>query len=121
MIYWTGWDVTWKIMVVALMGFALFVLARQRGDGERTSVHLRHGWWILLWYGGLTLIGYLGSYPAADRAAGNLGLLSTPSALGADAVLALVVLVVAVRNAPERVLYEPADDSPAPAHHRSTV
>jgi amino acid transporter len=115
MIYWTGWDVIWKIMVVVLIGFGLFALAR-RGERSGAPAHLRHGGWLLLWYAGLTLIGYLGSYPAADRGAGNLSLLDTPSALVANAVLAVAVLAVAVRNVPGHLLYEPDDsDSPTPA------
>ncbi|MCW1100189.1 APC family permease [Streptomyces sp. RS2] len=110
-IYWTGWEVTWKIMMVVLIGFALFAVARWRTKGTRVPIDLRYGWWILLWYVGITVIGYLGSYPAASDNAGNLGLLTTAWALLANAVLAVVVLVVAVCIAPDTVLHSDQPDT----------
>lgn len=103
-IYWTGWEVTWKIMLVILIGFALFALARSHTTGPRPPVDLRYGWWILLWYAGITVIAYLGTYPDLDEQAGNLGLLGTVPALLAHAALAIAVLAVAVRIAPAKPL-----------------
>jgi amino acid transporter len=122
-IYWTGWEVTWKIMIVVLIGFVLFAVARWRMQGPRAPVDLRYGAWILLWYAGITLIGYLGSYPATGEHAGNLGLLSTASSLIANALLAVAVLAVAVRIAPATVLYRDeteTGDKPAVSRNLSS-
>ncbi|MFF7144564.1 APC family permease [Streptomyces nodosus] len=119
-LYWTGWSVTWKIMAVVLIGFALFGLARWRTRGARTPVDLRYGWWILLWYAGITLISYLGSYPANSEHAGNLGVLNTATALVANALLAVLVLAVAVRIAPANALlgdWSQTTEEPEPVPH----
>ncbi|HET6500573.1 MAG TPA: APC family permease [Amycolatopsis sp.] len=107
-VYWTGWETTWKIMAVTLIGFALFGLsqgnARRRGVDSPSD--LRYGWWLLVWYAGLTLIGFLGNYPGVAEGAGNLGVLGDVTGALANAVLALIVLVISTRVAPDTVRAE---------------
>lgn len=85
-VFWSGWDVVWKLMVAILVGFALLAI-HETGWGKQTpKLDVRAGSWMLPWLGGVTLISWLGRYPGLDRHAGNLGYL--------DMVSGLVVIVI---------------------------
>ncbi len=60
-IYWGGFDITWKLAVAMVVGLALFAIGAAR---EKTGAQdkLRNSWWMLLWLAGHVLIGYLGRY-----------------------------------------------------------
>lgn len=76
-VLWSGWDTVWKLMLAMLLGFALLVL-HETLQGKRTpQLDFRAGSWLLPWLGGLTMISWVGSYPALDRHAGNLGILGS--------------------------------------------
>ncbi len=60
-IYWGGFDSTWKLGCAMVVGLALFAggVLRSRTGAQRT---LRNSFWIAPWLGGLVLIGWLGRY-----------------------------------------------------------
>jgi amino acid transporter len=60
-IYWGGFDVTWKLACMMLLGLILFALGawRARTSGMRT---VRHALWLVPWFGGHVVIGALGRY-----------------------------------------------------------
>jgi amino acid transporter len=85
-VFWSGWDVVWKLMLAVLLGFVLMGI-HEIGWGRHTpKLDMRAGFWMLPWLGGVTLISWLGRYPSLDRHAGNLGYL--------DMVSGLVVIVI---------------------------
>jgi amino acid transporter len=85
-VFWSGWDVVWKLMVAVLLGFVLLAI-HETGWGKHTpKLEMRAGFWMLPWLGGVTLISWLGRYPALDKHAGNLGWL--------DMVSGVVVIVI---------------------------
>lgn len=61
LLYWGSYDIEWKLDVAMAIGIVLFVLG---GALKRTlsSEMLRHGYWIVPWLGGATIIGYFGNY-----------------------------------------------------------
>ncbi|WP_235022412.1 APC family permease [Amycolatopsis alkalitolerans] len=62
-IYWTGFDTLWKIMIAIVAGFALFVVARATTKAEdRRAIDWKAAMWILPWLGGMVLISWLGRY-----------------------------------------------------------
>ncbi|HJQ45318.1 MAG TPA: APC family permease [Amycolatopsis sp.] len=62
-IYWSGFDTTWKIVIAILIGFALFLGGRlTMPAADRPPLAGRAGLWIGPWLGGQALIGYLGRY-----------------------------------------------------------
>jgi amino acid transporter len=59
--YWGGFDTTWKLGVAMLIGLALFTIGAVRGQtgAQRT---LRNAIWMLPWLGGQVVIGAIGRY-----------------------------------------------------------
>ncbi|MCU1384226.1 MAG: Amino acid permease [Acidobacteria bacterium] len=59
-IYWGGFETTWKLACAMLLGIALFAVGAWRaGVRERT---IKNAAWIAPWFGGHVLIGALGRY-----------------------------------------------------------
>ncbi|MBM3268899.1 MAG: APC family permease [Candidatus Sericytochromatia bacterium] len=60
-LYWGGFDTTWKLALAMLFGVSLFAFGAwcKRTDAWQT---IRHAIWILPWLGGHVLIGFLGRY-----------------------------------------------------------
>lgn len=74
-VFWSGWDVVWKLMVAVLFGLVLLVV-HETGWGKHTpKLDLRAGFWMLPWLGGVTLLSWLSRFPSLDKHAGNLGYL----------------------------------------------
>ncbi len=60
-IYWGGFDTTWKLAIAMLVGLALFAVGAWRaGTGAQHTI--RNAAWIGPWLGGHVLIGSLGRY-----------------------------------------------------------
>ena len=105
-VFWSGWDVVWKLMVAVLLGFVLLAI-HETGWGRHTpKLDLRAGFWMLPWLGGVTLISWLGRYPGLDKHAGNLGHLDMVSGLVVIVIFsaAIMALAQALRLRGERVL-----------------
>ena len=65
-LYWGGFDSTWKIVCAMALGLALFVVGAWRsGTGARHTV--RHAIWIAPWLGGHVVLGALGRYGDSAR------------------------------------------------------
>ncbi|MGH3424109.1 MAG: APC family permease [Nocardioidaceae bacterium] len=89
-VYWTGWEIDWKLFVAILIGFVLLGINQTVSRGSTPPLDFRHGWWVLPWFAGLAIISYLGSYP--EPFAGNQGIIGFN--LGILATFLLSVLVV---------------------------
>ena len=65
-IYWSGFDTTWKLTCAIAVGLALFAVGARR---KHTGAHqtIRNAFWIGPWLGGQVLIGWLGRYGAGAR------------------------------------------------------
>ena len=62
-IYWSGFEATWKILTAIFVGRLLFEVAlRRRNDLVREDVDWRAASWIWPWLIGMTIIGLLGRY-----------------------------------------------------------
>ena len=105
-VFWSGWDVVWKLMVAVLLGFVLLAI-HETGWGRHTpKLDMRAGFWMLPWLGGVTLISWLGRYPGLDKHAGNLGYLDMVSGLVVIVIFSglIMALAQALRLRGERVL-----------------
>jgi amino acid transporter len=62
-IYWSGFEATWKILAAVLVGRVMFEIAlRRQDDARREDGDWRAASWIWPWLTGLTIIGLLGRY-----------------------------------------------------------
>jgi amino acid transporter len=70
-VYWSGWDIVWKLMVAVLLGFVLLGIFALTGQLTLPDLELPSGAaWLLPWLGGMTLVSWLGNFPE-DPAKGN--------------------------------------------------
>ncbi len=122
--YWAGWDQVWKMMIAVLIGYVFLVIFQFTDTNKRApQLDFRHGWWVLLWFAGITLASYLGSYSGVDGKveAGQADWYGFNGGILANVILTIVVLGAAwyCQLPPERVqeiLNEPDEDmAPAPA------
>ena len=69
LIYWGGWDATWKIILCLLFGAVLYAIA---GFGFRSkavdtsNVRWTSAIWMSVWLGGLALLSFLGNFGDSD-------------------------------------------------------
>jgi amino acid transporter len=97
-VYWSGWDITWKLMVAVLIGYALFAVGAVLGT-DHPPLQFRAGAWMLPWLVGLTVISYLGDY------GGGKGVIGFGSAIPIMLVfsVAIYAMAYAFRLEPELV------------------
>ncbi len=60
-LYWGGFDVTWKLIVALLIGLLIFGIGSSR-TGGMPLIHVKSAMWIGPWLAGQLIIGYLGQY-----------------------------------------------------------
>lgn len=58
-IYWTGWEVLWKLLAAIALGFVLLALAYFTNQ-ERASLDWKSGSWLFPYFVGLGLLSYIG-------------------------------------------------------------
>ena len=67
-VYWSGWEVDWKLYVAAVIGFIIFggnYLATPRD--QRLNLDLKSAAWLWPWIGGMAIISYLGTFSSPDK------------------------------------------------------
>ncbi len=65
-IYWGGFETTWKLACAMGVGLLLFAAGAWRsGTGARRTI--RNAFWIVPWFAGQVLIGWLGRYGNGSR------------------------------------------------------
>jgi len=95
-VYWSGWDVDWKLMVAVLIGFVMLGIFTVAGQVHLSDMAFLSGAaWVLPWLVGVTVISYFGSYPAPG--AGNRGDLSFGWSFALMGVLSVIVYLLAYR------------------------
>jgi amino acid transporter len=94
-IYWSGWDIVWKLMVAVAIGFVLLPIYHVLGQ-DTPKLDLRSGaTWVVPWLVGLLVISWLGNYP--EPAAGNQNVLGFGTAIPVIFVFSLVIYGLAMR------------------------
>ena len=94
-VYWSGWDVDWKLSVAVLLGF-IILIAHETFYGKQTpKLDFRAGFWVMPWLSGLALISWLGTYPDPSKGAGNIGVLDITTAIPTIAVFSALIMWLA--------------------------
>ncbi len=94
-VYWSGWDINWKLSLAVILGFVVLAVHEAFQGKHTPRMDFRAGFWVLPWLGGLALISWLGSYPGPAKAAGNLGLLGLTPAILVIAVFSALIMWLA--------------------------
>ncbi|MBJ3776506.1 APC family permease [Acuticoccus sp. 2012] len=98
MIYWSGWDTIWRLLLLLVVGLALFGL--RLAIGGREDLSPRGALWLAPYLVGLTVMSLMGGY------GGGYGIVPHPFDSVIVAVLSLAVFVMAVRDRLPREDYE---------------
>lgn len=94
-VFWSGWDVVWKLMLLVLAGFVALAFQEWRWGKQTPRLDLRAGFWVVPWLAGLALISWLGRYPELVKHAGNLGWLDIEAGAAVIAVFSAVIMWLA--------------------------
>ncbi len=94
-VYWSGWDVDWKLAIAVLLGFIILIAHEAFYSKHTPRLDFKAGFWVIPWLGGLTLISFLGTYPEVDKGAGNIGVLSITTAIPVIAVFSALIMWLA--------------------------
>jgi amino acid transporter len=60
-IYWTGWQVVWKMLVTLVLGYVLLLIEHQVSERKK-SLNVKQGIWLLPYFAGLALLSYWGNF-----------------------------------------------------------
>jgi amino acid transporter len=97
--YWAGWDQVWKMMLAVVIGYIVLGILHLVGRSANgmPPLEFRHGWWVLVWFAGITLVSYLGSYSGVPdvQQAGQADVYGFDGGVIANIILTAVVLVCA--------------------------
>ncbi|MGH3510557.1 MAG: APC family permease, partial [Nocardioidaceae bacterium] len=97
--YWAGWDQVWKMMIAVALGYVLLAIFQfvDRNKRRAPQLDFQYGWWVLVWFGGITLVSYLGSYSGVGGKtdAGEANWYGFNGGVVANVILTIVVLAVA--------------------------
>jgi amino acid transporter len=118
--YWSGWDQVWKMMVAVAIGYVLLAIFQLTDRNKRApQLDFKHGWWVLVWFVGILVASYLGSYSGVSEAtnAGQANVYGFNGGIVANVILTIIVLACAwvCQLPPERVeqiLSEPEEPEP---------
>lgn len=118
-VYWSGWDIVWKLMIAVLIGYVVLGVHEGRFHRFTPKLEWRSGAWVIVWLAGLTLISWLGIYPE-EHPAGNISVLGFGWSIIVLAVFSALVMwmATALRLPPETTkqhLSEPVSLEPEEA------
>jgi amino acid transporter len=117
-VYWSGWETTWKLLAAVVIGYLVLLVHELRYRASTPRLEFRSGIWVPLWLLGLGAISWLGEYPDPARGAGNLGLIGFGWAIIVLAIFSALILWLASRlclprERMEAHLANPASGTPA--------
>jgi amino acid transporter len=106
-IYWTTWEVVWKVLVAMVLGLVLLIIGRIVNPSELTpNLDWRGGSWLWPYFIGLAVLSYLGPTDFAGRGVIPFG---WDALIIAIFSLAIYFYALSVRLSPEQVRRHVAD------------
>jgi amino acid transporter len=61
-LYWSGWDVIWKMLLTIAIGYAFLAIYRACSKKEHQPLGFKSFWWMIPYFIGLGVISYCGSF-----------------------------------------------------------
>lgn len=95
-VYWSGWDVVWKLMIAVFIGYIVLVIHEARYHKHTPRLEFRSGVWVPVWLAGLTLISWLGTFPEPSKHAGNIHVLGFGWSIVVVAVFSALIMWLAM-------------------------
>ncbi len=120
LIYWTGWNTDWKVLVLVLVGVVLFViLSRYVWAGRThtlTKADFRSGWWFIAYLVALLGLSLIGSGQFGSPLDHHRGILHFPSDIVVVSVVSLCFYYLGVRSGlhPDEIPFEDLDLAEGP-------
>ncbi len=97
-VYWSGWPDVWKLMIAIFIGYIILIINEIANKDHTPDLEFRNGIWVFVWFGGITLLSWLGSYPLVSEGAGNLGAIPVGWDVLAFAGLSALVLWLSYKS-----------------------
>jgi amino acid transporter len=94
-VYWSGWDIVWKLAVAVAIGFVLLPIYKALGNDVPELDFAAGASWVLPWLGGLLLLSYIGNYP--EPKSGNLDILTFESSVPLILVFSIAIYALAMK------------------------
>ncbi|WP_219635304.1 APC family permease [Nocardioides ungokensis] len=94
-VYWSGWDIVWKLAIAVAIGFVLLPIYKALGNDVPDLDFAAGASWVLPWLGGLVLLSWLGNYP--EPAAGNLNILTFETSIPLILVFSVAIYALAMK------------------------
>ncbi len=97
-VYWSGWDIVWKLMVSVLLGMVMLGIFTVTRSVQGPMDFRSGASWLVPWLGGTTVVSYLGSY------GGGTGVIGFGWSILILLALSVIVYAIAIsqRLSPER-------------------
>ena len=117
-VYWSGWETTWKLLVAVVIGYVVLIIHELRYSASTPKMEFRSGLWVPVWLLGLAVVSYLGEYPSLSEGAGNIGLIGFGWAIlvltGHSALILWMATAWCLKQSRmEAYLADPASGTPA--------
>jgi amino acid transporter len=61
-IYWSGWDIVFKILVAIVIGYLVLLVFMQTQQGKKLNLQWRKAWWVFIYVAALGLVSYFGAF-----------------------------------------------------------
>ncbi len=61
-IFWTGWDTVWRLLIAISIGFIFFIYRFIRDKQQIWRGHWQYAWWLFVYLIGMGMISYVGSF-----------------------------------------------------------
>ena len=61
LVYWTGWNVIWKVLVFILVGVTSLIISKKFFQ-KNSLLHTKNALWLILHFLGIAAASYLGSF-----------------------------------------------------------
>ncbi|OGT54483.1 MAG: amino acid permease [Gammaproteobacteria bacterium RIFCSPHIGHO2_12_FULL_42_10] len=93
LIYWTGWQTVYRMMIALLIGVIFFAGYCYRHRVAIWKSQWQTSWWIVPYFVGMTVISYLGTFGEGRN------IISFGNDFWAIALLTVIIFVLAIRSA----------------------